>query len=473
MILINGQFPGPMIEANWGDMISVTVTNNIETDTAEGMTLHWHGLTQVQTPWMDGVPGVSQCPIVPGSSFTYTFQADQFGTGWYHSHYSAQYNDGLFGPMIIHGPLQDGVNYDYDLGPIMVSDYSHMSYYEALELLYKIPPEFANVDNNLINGKGAYDCSDLCEPGTGLAKFNFTSGKLHRLRIINTGMNANQKFSIDGHKMTVIANDYVPIKPYTTTVVTLGVGQRTDVIVNATGKPTSLYWMRSDVDMDCLNNTATIPNGTAIIYYEHADTSALPTTTPTPWTNNQCRNDPLVTTIPYYPQTPPAIPGTTKDVLINLAANSTGFIEMFVNNISFRINYDNPLLLLAKAGNTSYPEDPQWNVYNFGSNSSVRLVFTNIFGMQHPMHLHGHNFWVLAEGSGTWNGTITNPTNPQRRDTHLMAPGTIDNPSYLVLEWEQNNPGVWPLHCHMSTHVSGGLLLNVMVSNASISGCRG
>lgn len=64
---------------------------------------------------------VSQCPIAPGSSFTYTFRADSYGTSWYHSHYSAQYADGLLGAMIIHGPAH--AHYDHDLGPIMlVSD---------------------------------------------------------------------------------------------------------------------------------------------------------------------------------------------------------------------------------------------------------------------------------------------------------------------------------------------------------------
>lgn len=53
---------------------------------------------------MDGVPAITQCPIPPGGSFTYSFTADLYGTSWYHSHYSAQYAAGLVGPMVIHGP---------------------------------------------------------------------------------------------------------------------------------------------------------------------------------------------------------------------------------------------------------------------------------------------------------------------------------------------------------------------------------
>ena len=90
VILVNGAFPGPTIEANWGDTIQVTVHNQI-TGPEEGTGLHWHGQLQKGTPWFDGVPAVGQCPIAPGSSFTYTFQASLYGTSWYHSHYSAQY----------------------------------------------------------------------------------------------------------------------------------------------------------------------------------------------------------------------------------------------------------------------------------------------------------------------------------------------------------------------------------------------
>jgi hypothetical protein len=83
-LVINGGFPGPTIEANWGDWIEVTVKNNFDQGggTPEGLTIHWHGMLQKETPFMDGVPSVTQCPIVPGSSFTYRFRADQYGSSW-------------------------------------------------------------------------------------------------------------------------------------------------------------------------------------------------------------------------------------------------------------------------------------------------------------------------------------------------------------------------------------------------------
>lgn len=110
--------------------------------------------------------------------------------------------------------------------------------------------------------------------------------------------------------------------------------------------------------------------------------------------------------------------------------------------------------------------DPEWNVYNFGTNTSIRIVVYNFVPAAHPMHLHGHNFWVLAEGQGFWDGTVTNPTNPQRRDVQLLrnadATTPLTKPGYLVLEFNADNPGVWPMHCHIAWHVSAGLYINVM-----------
>lgn len=223
-LVVNGAYPGPTIEANWGDWIEVVVHNNLAD---EGTSLHWHGLLQTATPWFDGVPSVQQCPIAPGSSFTYRFKADLYGTSWYHSHYSAQYAGGLAGAMIIYGP--DTGSYDVDLGPVFVSDWYHQSYFDILEQVMApaseaLLPPMSN--NNLINGKMNYPCANAtglnCTANAGTAKFSVESGKKYRMRLINGGAEGMQKFSIDGATLTVIANDFVPLVPYTTDVVTLG-----------------------------------------------------------------------------------------------------------------------------------------------------------------------------------------------------------------------------------------------------------
>ena len=95
---LNGQSPGPLIEARQGDLVQVRVTNE---SVDGGITLHWHGVDVPNA--MDGVAGVTQDAVLPGESFTYRFVADQAGTFWYHSHQLSheQVQGGLLGPIVI------------------------------------------------------------------------------------------------------------------------------------------------------------------------------------------------------------------------------------------------------------------------------------------------------------------------------------------------------------------------------------
>ena len=265
-------------------MIEVTVHNNIS-NPPEGTAMHWHGLRQRKTPWYDGVPSVGQCPIAPGSSFTYRFQADAYGTTWYHSHYSAQYAGGLLGPLIIHGPKH--AEYDYDLGPIMLGDYHHEDYFSIVQQVVSVTDDFKKYvptsDNNLINGRMPYNCSQVtdghkCISNAPMSKFRFQSGKTYRLRVINGGAAALQRFSIDGHRLQVIANDFTPIQPYETDVISLGVGQRSDVLVKAIGGPIDSYWMRATLAGNCTRSTTLFGKG--VVLYEDAPRNSTPTTSP-------------------------------------------------------------------------------------------------------------------------------------------------------------------------------------------------
>ncbi len=75
-----------------------------------------------------------------------------------------------------------------------------------------------------------------------------------------------------------------------------------------------------------------------------------------------------------------------------------------------------------------------------------------------PMHLHGHEMWVLASGPGQWDGSsIVNPQNPQRRDVHNLSPF-----GYMVMQYNADNPGTWAFHCHVAFHLSQGLFMTFM-----------
>ncbi|KAL3426674.1 multicopper oxidase [Phlyctema vagabunda] len=370
--------------------------------------------------------------------------------------------------MVIHGPTH--VPYDIDIGPVMLSDWYHEDYLTILRGI--VGTDLAGVtrvsDNNLINARNNYDCSQVgndttpCFSNAGLANFQFTPGSVHRLRLVNSGAEGMQKFSIDGHRLQVIAQDFVPIVPYDTEVVTLGIGQRTDVLVTGMSNPNGTYFMRSTIPTADGCSLAGNPDATAIVYYNGSAPTQTPRTSPWPaWIESletQCGNDPLEQTVPWFPITPDPNPSVTQEITINFGQNETGNYGWSMNESRFRTNYNQPVLLLSKLGNNSYPDSPQWNVYNFGSNSSVRIVVNNNFTVNHPMHLHGHNMYVLSVGNGTWDGqTIVNPSNPTRRDVQII-PGN----GHMVIQFDQDNPGVWPFHCHIAWHVSAGLSISVL-----------
>jgi hypothetical protein len=94
LITINGKFPGPMIECNEGDTLVIDVDNQ----SVNATSIHFHGIFQNGTNWMDGTNGVTQCPIAPKGRFQYKFTVTgQSGTYFYHGHQAAQIADGLFG----------------------------------------------------------------------------------------------------------------------------------------------------------------------------------------------------------------------------------------------------------------------------------------------------------------------------------------------------------------------------------------
>ncbi|KAL6813150.1 Cupredoxin [Trichoderma sp. SZMC 28013] len=457
VLLINDAFPGPLIEANWGDTIQVTLYNNI-TGPEEGTALHWHGFLQQGTPWEDGVPSVTQCPVPPGKSFTYQFAATLYGSSWYHSHYSSQYAGGLLGPIVIHGPKSQ--DYDVDLGPVMLSDWYHDQYFDLVEKTMSPVQALTrfNSDNNLINGKGDFDCSQVtdgtpCTNNAGISKFKFQRGKTHLLRLMNTGAEGLQRFSIDGHNMTVIANDFVDVQPYVTKVVTLGIGQRSDVLVTADGD-LDAYWMRSNISA-CSN--ANQPYALAAIYYDDADTNTDPESTPwdvpDPLT---CVNDDFSITEPVMELALPE-PDLELNIELTFFQNETGNSLWALDGVTFRGNYNSPTLLLSNLGNYSF--EPEWSVRNVSTAKSVRVNLFNNSPAGHPMHLHGFNMYLLHEGPGQWdNKTIIRSSNPQRRDVFLIRKG-----GHVVFQFDAaSNPGVWPFHCHIAWHATAGLFTHFL-----------
>jgi FtsP/CotA-like multicopper oxidase with cupredoxin domain len=94
----NGTVPGPEIRVQSGDHVRIVVHNDMDQPT----TMHLHGVTVPND--MDGVPYITQDPIMPGGFFVYEFDVvDPPGMYVYHSHFNSteQVGKGLYGAFIV------------------------------------------------------------------------------------------------------------------------------------------------------------------------------------------------------------------------------------------------------------------------------------------------------------------------------------------------------------------------------------
>lgn len=94
----NKQWPGPALRVTEGDKVRVNVTNKLDETTG----VHMHGI-EFEDWHMDGIPFVTQQPIIPGETFAYEFVAKPHGSQMYHSHHNAtdQVGRGLLGALIV------------------------------------------------------------------------------------------------------------------------------------------------------------------------------------------------------------------------------------------------------------------------------------------------------------------------------------------------------------------------------------
>lgn len=284
--------------------------------------------------------------------------------------------------MVIYGPTNSKV--DVDVGPVMLMDWYRAHYMDSVRGLLRPIAQGGLIqpltNSNLINGKMKYPCekTNLTCVDADYAAFKFEPGKSHLLRLMNTGSNAVQKISIDGHEMQVIANDFMPVQPYNVSMIALGVGQRADVIVYANGTAGDKFWLRSNIG-GCSANDGKMTEARAAIYYGNIDLRNLPTAGP-----NQgpasipearfCGNSPLPLTIPSWPlKASPA--AATKYLDIRTKNNGTHMVIHFGER-SFRGNYNDPLLQRALVGlNSAY--EPERNVWNVGPAMTMRAVIHN------------------------------------------------------------------------------------------------
>ncbi|KAG1852027.1 laccase [Suillus tomentosus] len=430
-VLAGGTHPGPTIVAQKGDTFKINVTNQLTNDSMLTSTsIHWHGLFQHHSNQMDGVSFVTQCPIAPGHSFLYDFNAtDQVGTYWYHSHYGVQYCDGLRGPLIIYNP-NDPYSSLYDID----DESSIITLMDWYNLPSPLVQRQVTADSVLINGVGRYDGG----PDVPLAVINVLPGKRYRFRLLNMACKPNYIFSIDSHNLTIIEVDGQYVEPLVVDSIQIYAAQRYSFILE-TNQPVNNYWVHADPDAGT--------NATAIFRYAGAPDAEPQNMTNSDW-------DALNETS-LHPLTPPSPrllqePDVKLDLVLGKNLSNFNFL---INNIQYTSPSVPVLLQLLSGAMTAADLAPNGSVYTLPRNKVIELTFNpdNSPGGPHPFHLHGHSFAVIRSAGST----DYNYVDPVMRDT-VNTGNTGDR---VTIRFITDNPGPWLLHCHIDWHLSAGLAI--------------
>ncbi|KGO43560.1 Multicopper oxidase, type 1 [Penicillium expansum] len=445
VMAVNGTIPGPTIFADWGDWVVIHVTNSLY-KAQNGTSIHWHGIRQNHTNGNDGVVSITQCPTAPGSTITYKWRAEQYGSSWYHSHIGLQAWEGVFGGIVINGPAT--ANYEVDKGSLFLTDWSHPTVDELyLEAQTVGPP---TLDTGLINGTNVFG-NGTNSTGTRF-QMKVNQGSSYRLRIVNSAVDTHWKFMIDNHTLTVISADFVPIRPFTADYINIGM-----VTANQRQIADS-FWIRAIPQEACSEN-ANPDNIRGILYYGNRPR--------TPKTNSftfpdECVDELASSLVPQVPKTVSAADwNNLTDV--TLGRNSANLFRWYLNSTTMQVLWEDPTLLqlfnnentpnfTASSGVIELPRAHEW----------VYLMINTSFPVAHPIHLHGHDFFVLAQGFNPWNGSVST-NNPPRRDTAML-----NGNGFLLIAFETDNPGAWLMHCHIGWHTDEGFALQFLERESEI-----
>ncbi|KAF2828153.1 iron transport multicopper oxidase FET3 precursor [Ophiobolus disseminans] len=445
---INGKWPIEPIVATKGDRVIVNVKNSLGN---ESTSLHFHGLYQNGTTHMDGPIGVTQCAILPGSSFTYNFTVDQPGTYWYHSHERGQYPDGLRGPLIVHDsedPHKD--LYDEEI-VLTFSDW----YHERMQVLLK---SFISVANP--SGAEPVPQAALINDTQNLA-VKIQPGKTYLIRMINIGAFAAQYVWFEEHTMRVVEVDGVYTEPMDAEMLYLTAAQRCSVLVTAKNNTNSNFAFVGSMDQDLFD---VIPNGlnqnvTGWLVYDDSK--------PKPAPKEVEAFEPFddFNLVPFDKEQ--LLDRVDHSITLDLKMDNLndGANYAFFNDITY-VSPKVPTLysVLSTGANATNPiiYGSNTNSFILNTNEVVEIVLNNDDPGKHPFHLHGHAFQVVTrseDDAGFYdpNNVTARPATPMRRDTILVRPN-----GHTVLRFRADNPGVWLFHCHIEWHVASGLTATII-----------
>ena len=463
-------------------------------------TMHWHGMHQVGTSFFDGPPGYNQCLInsinASGkllmntnnvTKLSYLFKPHAAGTFWYHGHYKGQTSDGIFGPIIVEDSpsitqayAKYGMTYTAETTLIIGDFYNQESrnyipyFLSPASKGFEPIPDAIFVNNQLPNS----------------LVVNINKKDKLRVRLINAGPMSMFKVYVDGMALNVIEIDGVQTVPFNVSYVPVNVAQRASFILDWSQLPLSMqnspsvlirvinYAGGTDMYRRKLQNTKPMPvRWTGRFMFN--DLKAVNNGNPnyniiTPITPGNTPRDPNLLEASLLFPTPVPSPDLKMNYLIQFQSDSKGVDRAFINGETFpgptTQELNRPVLyeyMSASGGPLTEPQSlpvgatipgDGLNPFVLPYGRTVDIFINNTDIAQHPVHLHGHTFWIIRTSS-------YDSGRPILRDIV-----SIPSNGWAIIRMVANNPGVWLLHCHIDWHFMAGFAATIIEAPSKLKG---
>jgi hypothetical protein len=208
------------------------------------------------------------------------------------------------------------------------------------------------------------------------------------------------------------------------------------------------FWIRAVPQTQCSEND-NVNNIKGILHY-HTEIG-IPETNATHF-DDGCVDESLSNLVPVVSKSVSAADWRFMED-VTVTKNTQNLFHWYLNSTSMQVAWENPTLLQIQNDATDFPSS-SGVIEVPNANEWVYLLINTSIPVAHPIHLHGHDFFILAQGVNPWDGTTISHTNPPRRDTAML-----ESSGYLLIAFETDNPGAWLMHCHIGWHTSEGFAL--------------
>jgi suppressor of ftsI len=449
----NGQYPGPFIQADRGSTVMVRVRNEIRFPT----TVHWHGIRLDSR--FDGVPGLTQAPIGTGETFLYEVRVPDAGMFWYHPHVreDIQQDLGLYGNLLVlpvGGTDGEPIHREelLALDDLLMTDEGHLVPYGLESPVNALMGRYGTV--MLVNGVTDH-------------RLEVDRGEVVRFHLTNVANARPFNVRFGEQPIKLVASDVGPF-------------ERESWVPGVIISPAERYSV--DVRFDeagtvAITNTIQAVDHFRGVFYPHVDTLALVTVHDRPASPDLAEahdrlrvRDEVVRDIDRYREhfdrdpdheltTTLRVRGLPQAIVLSMEADTFYVQHVEWNDAMPMMNWlttgDQVTWILEEEGTGRRNEEIHWT---FREGDLVKIRIFNeprsFHPMQHPIHIHGQRFLVVARDGIPQENLVW-------KDTALLPVG-----STMDLLVEMSNPGDWMMHCHIAEHLSAGMHFHFTVEPA-------